>query len=61
MEIVQVIHYLGEPIKISFAKVGILSQQGVGGCDQILTFFVKLAKTKFAFVNGQKCDETHNT
>ena len=20
-----------------------------------------LAKTKFAFVNGQKCDETHNT
>ena len=23
--------------------------------------FVKLAKTKFAFVNGQKLDEKHNT
>ena len=24
-------------------------------------FLLKLPKTKFAVVNGQKCDETHNT
>ena len=35
--------------------------QGGGGFSLIPIYFVKLAKTKFAFVNGQKCDETHNT
>ena len=45
---------------LSFAKLGILSQQG-GGLTESQLFFVKLAKTKFAFVNGKKCDEKQNT
>ena len=43
-----------------FAKLGHFGQPRGGGLteDQL---FLKFAKTKLTFVNGQKCDETHNT
>ena len=50
----------GSPKKISFDKLGILSQPGGGVCPNP-NFFCKIVKTKLTFVNGQKCDETHNT
>ena len=49
----------GSPKKISFDKLGILSQPGGGLTESQL--FCKIVKTKLTFVNGQKCDETHNT
>ena len=42
-------------------KVGHLAQQGAGGVWPKPKFLLKFSKTKFALVNGQKCDETHNT
>ena len=50
----------GSPRKKSFDKLGLLDQPGGGGLteDQL---FCKIVKTKLTFVNGQKCDETHNT
>ena len=50
----------GSPKKKSFDKLGFLDQAGGGGLteDQL---FCKIVKTKLTFVNGQKCDETHNT
>ena len=34
--------------------------KGGGASNPVQSFFVILAKTNFALVNGQKCDETHN-
>ena len=34
--------------------------EGVGGLTES-QLFCKIVKTKLTFVNGQKCDETHNT
>ena len=50
----------GSPKNVSFDKLGLLDQPGGGGLteDQL---FCKIVKTKLTFVNGQKCDETHNT
>ena len=43
-----------------FAKLGHFGQPGRGGLteDQL---FLKFAKTKLTFINGQKYDETPNT
>ena len=51
----------GSPKNISFDKLGILSQPGGRGGLTESQIFCKIVKTKLTFVNGQKCDETHNT
>ena len=50
----------GSRTNISFDKLGILSQPGGGGLTKS-QLFCKIVKTKLTFVNGHKCDETHNT
>ena len=42
-------------------KLGFCPKQGGGGSDQTPISYPNLKKTKFALVNGQKCDETHST
>ena len=45
-------------IKIDFRKkLGIWPNKGLTEAQDLLKF----SKTKFALVNGQKCDETHKT
>ena len=51
----------GSPKFISFDKLGILSQPGGAGVLTKSQLFCKIVKTKLTFVNGEKCDETHNT
>ena len=59
--IVQLI-VLGEPQKFILCQTwDFVPTRGGGVWPNPNFFFVKLAKIKFAFVNGQKCDETHNT
>ena len=50
----------GAPKIFPLTNLVFWTNQGGGGLteDQL---FCKIVKTKLTFVNGQKCDETHNT
>ena len=55
------VSYLRGTAKIfPLTNLGFCPNQGGGGLTES-QLFCKIVKTKLTFVNGQKCDETHNT
>ena len=50
----------GAPSLFPLTNLGFCPNQGGGGLTES-QLFCKIVKTKLTFVNGQKCDETHNT
>ena len=50
----------GAPEIFPLTNLGFCPNQGGGDLTES-QLFCKIVKTKLTFVNGQKCDETHNT